>query len=92
MYRIIAIIVLIYVFIKLGQLYLNRKWKLLHTTFGHENYYKAVAKLKSAGVKYKTKTPLNVNNRERFNDNTQYDIYVKKEDEHLAQRAMQHTD
>ncbi|RFU60628.1 hypothetical protein [Bacillus sp. V59.32b] len=92
MYKVIAIIILIFVIIKLAQLYINRNWKLLHTTFGHENYYKAVAKLKSAGVKYKTKTPLNVNNRERLNDNTQYDIYVKKEEEHLAQRAMNQSD
>ncbi|CAH0346631.1 hypothetical protein [Bacillus sp. CECT 9360] len=92
MYKVIAIIVLIFVIITLAKIYLNRKWKLIFTTFGHENYFKVVAKLKNAGVKYKIKTPLNVNDRQRFNDNSQYDIYVKKEEEHLAQRAMHQSD
>lgn len=36
------------------------------------------------------KTPINFRgNESRFLDNTQYDIYVKREEEHLANEAMQ---
>ncbi|RJS62568.1 hypothetical protein CJ483_12595 [Bacillus sp. PK3_68] len=65
----------------------NRKWKLVRTVHGHESYYMVVGKLKSNGVSYKTKTPINFGHRS-FSDNTQYDIYVKKEEEHKAITAL----
>lgn len=71
------------------QIFLNRKWKLVYTAFGQENYFKITAKLNENGVKYKTKIPPNGFRERSFNDNTQYDIYVKKEKSHLAARAIQ---
>lgn len=65
----------------------HRKWKLVRSVHGHESYYIVVGKLKNNGVSYKTKTPINFGHR-GFNDNTQYDIYVKKEDEHIALTAL----
>lgn len=73
--------------ISLVQIFLDRKWKLIYTAYGYEDYYKIISKLKSNGVKYKTKLPMNLRSI-RFKDNTQYDIYVKKEMEHIAINSM----
>jgi hypothetical protein len=68
----------------------NRKWTLLYTAFGSENYFGVIGKLKTAGINYKSKTPINFRGSEsRFLGNTQYDIYVKREEEHLANEALQ---
>lgn len=83
---ILAAIFLLYSVLKL---YSNRKWTLFYTAFGHENYYKIVAKLNNAGVKYKTSTPVNFRGDAGFKDQTQYDIFVKKEEEHIAHSALQ---
>lgn len=63
--------------ISIAQLILNRKWELIYTAYGYEDYFKFISKLKSEGVKYKVELPVNARS-DRFNDNTQYDIYVKK--------------
>ena len=87
-----AIIVLvgIYLIYSLLQHYFNRKWVLLNTAFGYENYFKIIAKLQNAGVKYKTKTPVDTRGSDnRFKDQTQYDIFVKKDEEHIAHAAVQ---
>ncbi|HEY9577810.1 MAG TPA: hypothetical protein VIR64_09065 [Pseudobacillus sp.] len=65
----------------------NRKWKLLRTVHGHESYYAVVGKLRNHGVPYKIRTPITFGGRS-FHDNTQYDIYVKEEDEHMAVAAL----
>jgi hypothetical protein len=70
------------------QLVSNRNWKLLYTAFGSENYFKVIGKLKSAGIKHKTKSRVNLGHENNFKDFTQYDIYVKKEDEHKTQTAL----
>jgi hypothetical protein len=85
----IIILVVFYLLYFLLQLYIDRKWVLFYTAFGHDNYYEIIAKLNSAGVKYKIKTPVNSRGDARFKDETQYDIFVKKEHEHLAHAAMQ---
>ncbi|RZT23511.1 hypothetical protein [Fictibacillus sp. BK138] len=66
------------------KMYLNGNWKLYHTAFGQENYFKAVSQLQSDGIKYKVKIPLQFDRERSFNDNTQYDIYVKKDEVHRA--------
>jgi protein associated with RNAse G/E len=66
------------------KMYVNRKWKLFYTAFGQENYFKIVSKLKANGVNYKVEIPSRFNFNRSFNDNTQYDIYVKKEDVYRA--------
>jgi hypothetical protein len=68
------------------KMYLNRNWKLFYTAFGQENYFKVVSQLQSDGVKYKVKIPLQFNRERSFNDNTQYDIYVKKEEVHRVSK------
>ncbi|MEH7452647.1 hypothetical protein [Gottfriedia acidiceleris] len=76
--------VVLYSFI---QLYLNRKWKLIYTTYGYQNYFMIIGKLKKNGIEYKTKSQMNFSGR-RFNENTQYYIYVKKDLEHLALQSL----
>jgi hypothetical protein len=69
---------------------MNRKWILIYTAFGYEKYFCVASALKDGGVKYKTNTPIGaIRNRELINhDFTQYDIYVKKDDEGRAISAM----
>ncbi|MFF2879244.1 hypothetical protein ACFVR2_23420 [Gottfriedia sp. NPDC057991] len=80
----VIIMIVLYGFI---QLYLNQKWKLIYTTYGYQNYFMIIGKLKKNGIEYKTKLPMNFSGR-RFNENTQYDIYVKKDLEHLALQSL----
>jgi hypothetical protein len=63
--------------ITLIQLFLDRKWELYYIAYGYEDYFKVISKLKEDGIKYKVKLPLNLR-FDRFKDNTQYDIYIKK--------------
>lgn len=77
----LAGIIIVVFFLKM---YLNRNWKLYYTAFGQENYFKAVSQLQADGVKYKVKIPLQFDRERSFNDNTQYDIYVKKDEVHRA--------
>ncbi|WP_066062866.1 hypothetical protein [Neobacillus soli] len=89
MYVALMILVGLALIISFLQFLLNRKWTLIYTAIGYENYFGVIGKLKKAGVKYKSKTPMNFRVDARFKDNTQYDIYVKKEDEHFANKALQ---
>ncbi|MBT2725712.1 hypothetical protein J7E63_02015 [Bacillus sp. ISL-75] len=89
MKTVIIILVLFFLFISLLQLYINRKWQLVYTAFGHDQYFMIIAKLNAAGVKYKIKTPVNFHNDGGFKDQTQYDIFVKKDEEHRAHAALQ---
>ena len=62
----------------------------VYTAFGHEQYYKVINNLQKHGVSYETVTIRNpnMNNFARNNDLTQYEIYVKEEDQHKAQQAI----
>jgi hypothetical protein len=88
MKTVIIILVVFSLLISLLQLFFNRKWLLFYTAFGHDNYFMIIAKLNAAGVKYKTKSPVSTRGDARFNDQTQYDIFVKKEEEHMAHAAL----
>lgn len=70
--------------------YRYRNMKLIYTAFGQENYFKVISKLKSGGLKFKVRIPMqSLGARERtVVDNTQYDIYVKKEEVHRAGAAL----
>ncbi|MBN3555563.1 hypothetical protein JYA63_14900 [Fictibacillus nanhaiensis] len=70
--------------------YRYRNMKLIYTSFGQENYFHVIAKLGADGVTYKVRIPGQAfGDRERpVMDNTQYDIYVKKADVHLAAKAL----
>lgn len=70
--------------------YRYRNMNLIYTAFGQENYFNFIAKLKADGVAYKVRIPGQAfGDRERpVIDNTQYDIYVKKADAHLASDAL----
>ncbi|KZE69263.1 hypothetical protein AWM68_03065 [Fictibacillus phosphorivorans] len=72
------------------QRYRYRKLKLIYTAFGQENYFNIISKLNSADVPYKVKVPMQgMGARERsIVDNTQYDIFVKKEEAHRAGDAL----
>lgn len=72
------------------QKYRDRNMKLIYTAFGQENYFKVISKLNNDGVKYKVRVPgqnFGVSERSII-DNTQYDIYVKKEEVHRAGNAL----
>lgn len=88
MYQALFILLLLTFLISIVQIMYNRRWTLIYTAFGHEKYFAVAARLKHAGVKYQTKSPFNSRIDGRFKDNTQYDIYVKKGQEHLAQSAI----
>jgi hypothetical protein len=88
---VIIIVVLCYLLFSLLQLYFNRKWQLVYTAFGHDQYFLIIAKLNAAGVKYKIKSPVNFRNDAGFKDQTQYDIFVKKDEEHRAHAALQNS-
>jgi hypothetical protein len=62
----------------------------IFTSFNQSEYYQAVNKLKKHGISYRTRitshdTGTMFSNR---NENTQYDIYVKKGEEYLAEKAL----
>lgn len=89
METVIISLVVFALLISLLQLYFNRKWLLFYTAFGYDQYFMIIAKLNAAGVKYKTKSPVSTRGDARFKDQTQYDIFVKKEEEHKAHAALQ---
>jgi hypothetical protein len=62
---------------------------LIYTSFGSEDYFRVVNKLTSHGVQFRTRT-FNYHSSQHFGrvDHTQYDIYVRPEDEHKAQQAI----
>lgn len=66
------------------------KKKLIYTAFGNEEYFRIVGRLKSFGVKYSTKTNIDFTRSRNITTSrfTQYDIYVREEDEHKAIEAI----
>ncbi len=91
MYIAIGILALIFLGITIGRVLYYKNWTLIYTAFGNEKYFGIIAKLRAEGVKYRTHMPnRGFDNRvDRFKDHTQFDIYVKKEDEHIAVKALQ---
>jgi hypothetical protein len=61
--------------------------RLVFTSFNQSEYYDAVNKLKSHGVSYRSRITSYDRSFNR-NDNDQYDIYVKKDEEYLAEKAI----
>ncbi|WP_430786806.1 hypothetical protein VBD025_14780 [Virgibacillus flavescens] len=63
---------------------------LVYTAFGHDTYFSIAGKLKAGGVSYRTEMDRDSSSQGIIGskDNTQYDIYVKKEDKHKAQQAI----
>lgn len=63
---------------------------LVYSAFGNDDYYKVVGKLSGGGVSYETVSIRNSNSNQYFskNNNTQFDIYVKEEDKHKAERVI----
>lgn len=65
---------------------------LVYSCFGNEKYFEIINKLNNAGIRHMTRF-IN-NNAGRAGSTTvldrtvQYDIYVKKEDEHKALQAI----
>ena len=69
--------------------YLSRRnWTLIYSTYGYDEYFQVIGKLKSAGIKYKLADPAVDFRVDRFKDHTQYQIYVKKEEEHEAVKVL----
>ncbi|WP_350299760.1 hypothetical protein [Peribacillus frigoritolerans] len=90
MYIIIEILAFVIACAVIAKLISYKYWTCIYTAFGNENYYKAVAKLEREGIKFKTKTPMNLGseNFQNRHETTQYDVFVKKEQEHIAQRVI----
>ncbi|HJV47369.1 MAG TPA: hypothetical protein VJ824_16755 [Bacillota bacterium] len=62
---------------------------LVYTAFVHKQYAEIVGKLQTHGVPYRTRMWFtNSSNSWGQMDNTQYDVYEKKEDEYKAQQAI----
>jgi len=72
----------------------SKKKCLVYTSFGTEDYSRAIGKLQNAGISYRTRFISNSSSRQNHyvgrSTNTQYDIFVKKEDEHRALGAIHH--
>lgn len=90
MYIAIGILALIIMGISIGRVLYYKNFALIYSAYGNEEYFGIVSKLKAEGLKYRTHIPnRGFDNRvDRFKDHTQFDIYVKKEDEHLAVKAL----
>lgn len=75
----------------LFQFLFSRHKCLIYTAMGSQDYFRVAYKLEAAGVSFRTKTFDNMRHFQSYfprEDNTQYDIYVAKEDEHNAQIAI----
>lgn len=90
MYIIIGILVFLLACAVTAKLISYKYWTCIYTAFGTDNYFKVVAKLESEGIQFKTKTPMNLGSESFQNrhETTQYDVFVKKEQEHIGQRAL----
>ncbi|PAK39096.1 hypothetical protein CHI08_19285 [Peribacillus simplex] len=90
MYIMIGILVFMIACAVIPKLISYKYWTCIYTAFGNENYYKAVAKLEREGIPFKTKTPMNLGSERIQNrhEATQFDVFVKKEQEHIAQRVI----
>jgi hypothetical protein len=67
----------------------------IYTTFNQEEYFKTCYSLKEAGINYRSKTtnmhPRTMGHVDYIStqrNSVQYDIYVRKEDEHSALRTI----
>ncbi|KWW20116.1 MULTISPECIES: hypothetical protein [Bacillaceae] len=89
-YIIIGTLILVVACVVMAKLITYKYWTCIYTAFGHDNYFKVIAKLEREGVGFKTKTPLQLGSTDFQNRNkmTQYDVFVKKGDEQAAQRAI----
>ncbi|MFE4704543.1 hypothetical protein [Peribacillus simplex] len=90
MYIMVGILVFVIACVVTAKLISYKYWTCIYTAFGNENYFKVVAKLEREGIRFKTKTPMNLGseNFQNRHENTQYDVFVKKEQEHIAQMAL----
>ncbi|EMF46985.1 hypothetical protein B481_1373 [Planococcus halocryophilus Or1] len=73
---------------------------MAYTAFGDSMYYQAVDSLRAQGIGYDTVLKVNANvhgteghigsshMREAMTNTAQYDLYVEKKDQHLAQQAL----
>ena len=78
------------------------KKHLAYSAFGQDQYFKACNKLSQHGVQYDVARKINANLFSTSGDGqiadvrnatvgtAQYDFYVKKEDQHLAQLALRY--
>ena len=89
-YIAIAIFMFVVIVFLLIKYFINKNWILVYTVFGNEDYYKMMSLLKEAGITYKVVKPDRVINSrvERFNDQTKYQIYVKKGEEYQAEFVL----
>lgn len=90
MYIMIGLIVFLFISISIIRTLYYRNWKLIYSAYGSEEYFRIIAKLKTEGIKFRISSPYRgFDTRiDRFKDNTQYEIYVKKDQEHLAVKAL----
>ncbi len=90
MYIMIGILVFVIACAVTAKLISYKYWTCIYTAFGNDDYFKVVAKLEREGIRFKTKTPMNLgsDNFQNRHENTQYDVFVKKEQEHIAQMAV----
>lgn len=90
MYIIIGILVVVIACVLTVKITSYKYWTCIYTAFGNDNYFKVIAKLENEGIQFKTKTPMNLGSQDFQNRHktTQYDVFVKKEHEQIAQRAV----
>jgi len=89
-YIIIGILAFLLACILTAKIISYKYWTCIYTAFGNESYFKVIAKLEREGIQFKTKTPMNLGseNFQNRHETSQYDIFVKKEQKQIAQRAL----
>ncbi|KHE73196.1 hypothetical protein [Halobacillus sp. BBL2006] len=69
----------------------SSKKTLVYSAFSQKDYFTVISKLKAASIKYRIATTSNMSSPPggSYNDfGTEYKVYVKKEDEEEAARAI----
>jgi hypothetical protein len=86
---IVGIVLFGLVVYSISRIHFMRKWALLYTTFTNEDYFQIASKLDRNGIRYTTKIRVDFRGFYRtVTDHKQIDIYVKKEDEYKAVKAL----
>ncbi|MGG3560645.1 hypothetical protein ABES03_03365 [Neobacillus rhizosphaerae] len=82
----LMIVVPILLFFGLINYLYYKNWTSIYIALNDESYFRAISKLRQAGIRYKTKNSFNQTTTPMFGGNRQrhYEIYVKDKDVNYA--------
>ncbi|MDR6121072.1 hypothetical protein QFZ87_000669 [Bacillus sp. SLBN-46] len=78
----LMIVIPILLFFALINYFYYKNWTSIYIALNDESYFRAISKLRQAGIRYKTKNSFNQTNTPMFGGIRQrhYEIYVKDKD------------